>query len=301
MTTIRKAVPEDASAVVALRAEVYPYLVRGVAATRRMIERSGADGHALYVAEASGEVVGWTAAYRSGADPGLGEVSLLHVHPRHRRQGIGSALLDAARTHLAVIGVDRLRTFVSAGSLDFARRRGFKPSREVRYSGLALRPPPSPVPVPADVRLGPLTALEPGEFHGAYLAAAADEPGDVPADTADFARWRADVWDDPGLDRALSTVAVVAGAVASFTLVQVDRDRMWSDMTASVPAYRGRGLAHLVKVAALNRAARCGVRTAYTATDESNVPMLAVNSRLGYRPVGAQWSCLADLAQVRGC
>jgi hypothetical protein len=34
---IRAAVPDDAPAVVALRVMVYPYLVRGVESTRRMI------------------------------------------------------------------------------------------------------------------------------------------------------------------------------------------------------------------------------------------------------------------------
>jgi hypothetical protein len=37
---------------------------------------------------------------------------------------------------------------------------------------------------------------------------------------------------------------------------------------------------------------------AYTANDEANAPMLAVNTRLGYRPVDTQWSCLASLSAV---
>ncbi|MFD0786750.1 GNAT family N-acetyltransferase, partial [Micromonospora azadirachtae] len=42
-------------------------------------------------------------------------------------------------------------------------------------------------------------------------------------------------------------------------------------------------------------AAAGGVRLAYTSNDEANAPMLAVNARLGYRPVAAQWSCLREL------
>ncbi|HEX7744584.1 MAG TPA: GNAT family N-acetyltransferase [Micromonosporaceae bacterium] len=296
--TVRPAVPDDAPAVVALRAVVYPYLVRGAAATRRVIAGSGRVGHAAYVAEAGDRAIGWMSACRSGSDAAVGEISLLHVHPDHRRRGVGSALLDAAVAHLRTLGVDRLRAWVQAGSLDYARRRGFRPSRQVRYSGLPLRPPPAQPTSPPGVRLEPLAGFEPGEFHAAYVAAASDEPGDVPADTTDFDRWRADVWDDPGLDPTVSVVAVVHGAVASFTLVQVDGERMWSDMTATVPAYRGRGLALLAKRAALSRAAESGITMAYTANDESNAPMLAVNTRLGYRPVGAQWSCLAELISV---
>ena len=35
---------------------------------------------------------------------------------------------------------------------------------------------------------------------------------------------------------------------------------------------------------------------ALTDNDESNAPMLAVNARLGYRPVASQWSCLGTLS-----
>lgn len=70
---------------------------------------------------------------------------------------------------------------------------------------------------------------------------------------------------------------------------------MWSDMTATLPAYRGRGLARLAKLAALHRAHAGGINCAYTSNDESNAPMLAINERLGYRPVATQWSCLRQL------
>lgn len=51
-----------------------------------------------------------------------------------------------------------------------------------------------------------------------------------------------------------------------------------------------------MKATALRRAAELGVRVAYTSNDEGNAPMLAVNTRLGYRPVAAQWSCLRELS-----
>jgi GNAT superfamily N-acetyltransferase len=46
---------------------------------------------------------------------------------------------------------------------------------------------------------------------------------------------------------------------------------MWSEITATLPEYRGHGLATLVKVAALHWAADRGVTVAYTSNDESNV------------------------------
>lgn len=283
-----------------LRALVYPYLVAGVAATRRMIAEPPPGGQwAAWVAVSGGEPVGWVCASRLG--DGTGETALLHVHPDHRRQGIGAELYATAVDHLRPLGVSRLRTWAQPGSLGFARRLGYTPSRDVHYASLRLRPTPPAPPVPDGVRLLPLAAFDPLTFHPPYAAACADEPGDVPPDVRDVDNWRYDVWDDPGLDRTASTVAVVDGEVAAFTLVLVDGERMWSGMTGTLPAYRGRGLAGLVKRAALRRAAGRGVVVAYTSNDAGNAPMLAVNRSVGYRRVDVQWSCLADPPSAATC
>ena len=56
-------------------------------------------------------------------------------------------------------------------------------------------------------------------------------------------------------------------------------------MTATRPAYRGRGLARWVKQRMQNAVAAAGVTSATTANDTTNAPMIAVNDALGYRPV----------------
>lgn len=296
---IRPAIPDDAPAVVALRAQVYPYLVRGFESTRRMIAEPPPGEHWMaFVAEVDGQVVGWTSVYRNAttSEADFGEISLLHVHLDHRRAGIGGALLAAALRHLTPLGVRRVRTWALPDSLAFAGKRGFEPSREARYSGLDLRRlsplPPDP---PDGVRLVPVSDLAPERLYAADIAATADEPGDVSADAVSYEHWRYDIWDGPGLDREASVAATVDDTVAAFSLVTRDGDRMWSDMTATLPAYRGRGLARLVKLAALHRATATGAKVAYTSNDEANTPMLAVNRRLGYQPVGTQWSCLLEL------
>ncbi|TYC06873.1 GNAT family N-acetyltransferase [Micromonospora sp. WP24] len=295
---IRPATPDDAPAVVALRALVYPYLVRGEASTRKMIAEPPADEEwKAFVAEVDDRVVGWVSAYRNirTSEADFGEASLLHTHPEHRRRGVGTALLDAALGHLRALGVRRLRTWALTEALPFARRHGFTPSREMRYSALDLRPaPPMPV-APPDVRLLPFAELDPHRLYRAESATAADEPGDVPSDTISYETWQHDVWQNLGLDKAASTAAESDGELVAFSVVKRDGDRMWSDYTATVPSHRGRGLARLVKQAALHRAAAGGVRAAYTSNDEANAPMLAINARLGYRPVAAQWSCLREL------
>ena len=63
-------------------------------------------------------------------------------------------------------------------------------------------------------------------------------------------------------------------------------------MTGTLRDYRGRGLALLVKRATLVNAAGCGVELVTTENDETNGPMLRVNEKLGYQPVGGTlgWS-----------
>ncbi|SCE98626.1 N-acetylglutamate synthase, GNAT family [Micromonospora matsumotoense] len=295
---IRTARPDDAPGVVALRSLVHPYLVRGVASTRQMIAQPP-DGEdwAAWVAETDGQVVGWASAYRNveTSEPDFGEISTLHVHPEHRGRGTGTALLTTALAHLRSLRARRVRTWAQTDSLPYARRHGFIPSRELRYSALDLhQAPPMPEP-PAGVRLLPITGLDPYQIYLLDVAAATDEPGDVPVDATSYSYWRFASWDNPGLDRDASTVAEMDGALVALSLVKRDGDRMWSDFTATRPEYRGRGLARLTKQAALHRAAGRGVQTAYTSNDEANAPMLAINLRLGYRPVASGWSCLHEL------
>ncbi|MGW0435817.1 N-acetyltransferase family protein [Micromonospora sp. NPDC003197] len=295
---IRTAVPDDAPAVVALRAEVYPYLVRGIESTRRMISEPPPGEHwVAFVVESDGRLVGWASSYLNGttSEADFGEISLLHVQPDYRHRGAGSALLAAATQHLTGIGARRVRTWVLEQSLEFARKRGFEPSRQMRYAARTLRSLP-PVPsAPPGVRLATLSDLDPEQLYEAYVAASADTPDDVAYDALSYDTWRYEVWENLGLDKAASVTAMVDDDIVAFSFVKRDGERMWSDMTATLPQHRGRGLARLVKSAALQHAAARGVTVAYTSNEESNAPMLAINSRLGYRPVVTQWSCLTNL------
>ncbi|WP_018832836.1 GNAT family N-acetyltransferase [Salinispora tropica] len=294
---IRAAQPDDAPAVVALRTRVLPHLVRGVASTRQMLAQPSPGQHwTAFVAEVDDEVVGWVSTFRNASSSrSVGEISLLHVHPEYRGHGIGSGLLTAVLGHLAPLRLPLLRGRVLPESLPYARRRGFLPSRETRFSALELTALPPPA-VPTGARLVPLSEVDPHHVYEVQRDASADEPEDVAADALTYEHWRADTWDNVGLDREASAGVEVTGVLAAISLVKRDGSRMWSDYTASRPEYRGRGLATAAKLGALRRAAASGVTVAYTGNDEANKPMLAINDRLGYRPVAAQWSCLREMS-----
>ena len=88
------------------------------------------------------------------------------------------------------------------------------------------------------------------------------------------------------IDRDASVVALVDGALASMTMIRVDRPsgRAQNNLAGTRRPYRKRGLATLVKSHSLVRSAALGATIAVTSNEERNAPMLAVNTRLGYRP-----------------
>jgi GNAT superfamily N-acetyltransferase len=101
-----------------------------------------------------------------------------------------------------------------------------------------------------------------------------------------LAQWSARFWRSPIVDDDCSLVAYVGGELAGLTMLRVDRatGRAHNNITGVRRAHRGRGLARLLKSHSLHRAGELGATVAATENDETNAPMLAVNTALGYRP-----------------
>ena len=112
-------------------------------------------------------------------------------------------------------------------------------------------------------------------------------------DDVSFEQWFEDYWRHPDMDLDASVAAVIDNRPVAFSHLRVGPGgRGVTDMTGTLRDYRGRGLALLAKRATLVNAAKRGVELVFTENDETNGPMLRVNEKLGYRPVGStlRWS-----------
>ena len=69
---------------------------------------------------------------------------------------------------------------------------------------------------------------------------------------------------------------------ASLALAPGSTTVAWHDMTAVVSTWRGRGLATAMKRATIAAAIDHGLEALVSSNDEDNLPMQAINARLGY-------------------
>ena len=284
---MRDAHPDDAAVIAEVWAAATPLLVRSAARAAADLVEDRSLGRHRWVGLLDDVVVGTATARRTGEDIAFVTVE---VDPAHGSRGVGAALIRAAVS--AVPDVNGLSSVCSDDpiSLAFAIRHGFLPVGEHQLSGVdpATVPPVGlPPPGVAPVRLDVLDDVD--AVLETHNRCAVDDPSGL---SRVFTRetFLADWWDSPDNAPELSWALVdptgPTRVVAAFTSVQVDRarHRAWSAMTATHPDHRGRGLARWVKHRALNEVAAAGVTEALTANDATNVPMLAVNEALGYRP-----------------
>ncbi|UNZ20151.1 GNAT family N-acetyltransferase [Streptomyces sp. 891-h] len=300
--------PRDAESCAAVRRAAIPYLVC-TAETLAWQLAHGAAGQRLhrFVAERpDGTVAGCIEAglVAGSTEPGQGFVHTA-VEPGATGRGAGSALVAAGETYLAGLGVRRVFSWVAdeEHAARFAEHRGYARSRQARFLGLELRRaalPELPDPLPAGVTLHRVAefADDLRPLYEADTECSADEPGDVPVGRTPFPEWLRHNWQRPDWNAELSSVVLVDGQVAAYSVAQTDGvDRYWSGMTGTRRAFRGRGLARLAKLAALRRARAAGYAHAYTGNDAGNAPMLAVNRRLGYTEVATEWRCAKRLCE----
>jgi GNAT superfamily N-acetyltransferase len=250
-----------------------------------------------WVAEADDEVVGFATAElhwsSTVADVGWWWAG---VRAYARRRGLGHALVEAAEHHLVGEGTRKLETMALVESTGerLLKARGYVRSRTELVLSLAV----------AEADLSALSALEAAkraegfravplrevadrkrELHVLYAAASEDVPADDPDDDIRFEDFETHVMGDPELSVDGSIVVLHGERPVSLAFVLVDHDAgaALSEMTGTLPEYRGRGLARLAKLSAIRSAREAGVRRLVTDNDSENAAMLALNRSLGYR------------------
>jgi GNAT superfamily N-acetyltransferase len=281
---IRPPVPADAESALVLHDLVAPFLaITGEGLRRRLVGGQSGPGGTVFAAVENGQVIGWlTTALISGSEPLDGQLRLM-VHPDHRRHGVGTRLLEIAHGRLKEAGAVSARVFAEPASVEWAARWGYRETRRVHYVSMAPADAPTLPPVPDGMRLVPLNELNPRQLYDAEQIAQRTKPGDAKIVGQPYETWLESVWNSPGIVLDLSMALVDGDRVAGFTLGNGDHEKIWTQMTATLPEYRGRGVAKLVKCAALHRAAEAGVVRMYTANYDGNAPMIAVNEWLGYQ------------------
>ncbi|MEV0321893.1 GNAT family N-acetyltransferase [Streptomyces sp. NPDC050658] len=292
----------DAAAFAAVRRVCVPAMLATADSVAFDLAHAHPDSHyRQLVAESDGEIIGTAQvgiAYDS-PEPGQGYANV-YVHPDRRGLGAGSLILRTAQEHLAGEGATTVFSWVldEPANLDFAAKRGYRASRSAHFLRLDLAggklPPRQETPEGVELRTGADFGDDPRELFALDAETVADEPSDVAAEFTDYGHWLAETWNHPLVDRELTTVAVVDGRPAAFSLARTDgAGRYASGMTGTARAFRGRGLAKLAKNDSLHRARAAGCTEAFTGNDAGNEPMLAINKWFGYE------ICATEVRHVR--
>ncbi|BCJ73992.1 N-acetyltransferase [Catellatospora sp. IY07-71] len=262
-----------------------------------------------WLACADGTPVGLAELFLSDRENLAWGFATVTVHPAHRRAGHGSALLAAARAAAAEAGRDTLVLDAAADSPGpaWAAALGARRVQRLWESEADLSVPVAPGDTaPPGYRLERWPDGVPEALLGAYAAAVdamADSPdgglGYVPAPNSPQ-HVRAVERHARQAGRQRRVVAAVhegSGAVAGLTVLEYPSlapELAHQEDTVVVPAHRGHGLGLWVKAEMLRWLAADGgaVRRIRTTTEPSNVPMLRINERLGFRRIRTreQWT-----------
>jgi GNAT superfamily N-acetyltransferase len=217
-----------------------------------------------------------------------------------RGYGVGGRLLawamqeagkaEANGVSLSVLDTDPL-------SLSWAERQGFRPHAHRFASELDLRGE-FPLPTfPAGVTARDMQGASPAEWERLEALF-----GDLLTQTPDLAgqpRWtpaqlRAHLRDHPRArpDWTLVAVTETDGGPGSWLGVcqgAVISTGIYNEFTGVVPAARGQGIAHALKLELIRRARAAGVPLMRTNNHAANGPMLSVNGRLGFVAQSGSW------------
>ncbi|MEU0107581.1 MULTISPECIES: GNAT family N-acetyltransferase [unclassified Streptomyces] len=299
---LRPDVRADAEGFSETRRLALPYMLSTPESVVHTLTHAHPDAHfGQLIAEEDGEIIGTAqiSVAHDSPEPGQGSANI-YVRPDRTRRGAGSLLLRTAEERLAGLGVKKL----FAWALDepenraFAERRGFRASRSAYFLRLDLAagplPPRQDPPAGVELRTGTDFADDPRPMFDLDAEVVADEPSDIDVEFTDYEAWLEETWKHPLLNLDLTSVAVVDGRPAAFSVAYTDGGTRYATaMTGTAREFRGRGLAKLAKNDSLHRARAAGYTEAFTGNDTGNGPMIAINKWFGYEV------CATEVRYVR--
>ncbi len=246
-------------------------------------------------------VIGYGNLIHTVESPACHFYAWVGVVPSLRCQGIGSViwntLLDSLRTHRATQVVCDVLEKEPAG-MAFAKKRGFVIDRHKYRSVLELSTFDETPFLPM------LAALEAQGFRFCTLAEIPDDPDtqrkyyelnlatvrDIPGEYWDFDAYpqffKERIIGAPWFRREGQILAVDGDAFAGFASVSFSAKThsAYNATTGVIRKYRGKNIGLALKVLATRYARKCGASQIATDNDSLNVPMLAINRKMGYQP-----------------
>lgn len=255
----------------------------------------------MVAVDESDQLIGYNLIqHESWEEEGLFYVQVI-VKPALQKQGLGSRLYKDAIVGAETFGVTKLKSDVRDDKpdwLQFAQDRGFSIRRHMFASMITL----------ADFDAAPYAGLieavaasgihffslsDVGDteearrkLHAVNTAVSADTPG---SDSAfpDFDEFN-EMFNTAHWFRPEGQFLAADGdeyiglsAVGYFA----EKNEMYNLITGVLPAYRGRKIAQALKLHTIRFAQSYGAATIRTDNDSENTPMLAINRKLGYKPL----------------
>jgi GNAT superfamily N-acetyltransferase len=304
---IRPFADADADAVADLLAQgPIPEGVTGAGIRHWVASQPERAGAGVWVAE-DGEIAGWARARLQWATSAEGVAEAwAFVSPRRRGHGLGSALFDTAREHVRKAGARILESWaLEEEGARFLRARGFRGVRaqevmllELASADVSGFEPLRAASAAAGYELVPLAALAdmPEALYALDAGTTADVPGTFSEDDVRLDDWIPETLGHPQLTPDGSFVVLAGGEPVAHTLLHVQPEARLAanEMTGTQRDHRRKGLARLVKLAAIAWAREHGYDAIRTSCDRDNAGMLQLNRSLGYRQVATETQYLLD-------
>ena len=274
---------QDLEAMIAVRKIVTPR-ARPIVANLRHALESSTEGLSFIVARLEEEPVACGFVEGPAAEFATADIAVV---PHRRNMGIGSAVLAYVSTQARALDKVALQFEVvksDEGSRSFLERRGFAKVGGEEAVSLRLGAQQPSVAAPDGIQIFSRRdrpdVVE--DMYEVYVECDEDVPGSSGPKTLEG--WRAIDIDRPSRSPDLGFVAFDRDEVVGYAVADIFGEEGYHGFTAVKRSWRRRGVATALKRAQIAAATGLGLERLVTGSEERNLPMRALNEKLGYEP-----------------